>query len=213
METTSMKIQLLVIDIDGTLLNPAGEITAYTRAAVQAAQQAGIVVTLATARRYFNSVQIANELGLQGSIILYDGALIVQHPAATILKSRPLNASIGQEAVEILVRHGIQPVVHPDGGLAEEIWTGPAELDNLSIDAYFAANVDRMRRMPYETLCTGHPDPLRVVAFTEEGPIEGVLPEFSPRTLSGTRISGGGTIRPDWLGLTKGGPKATAWTV
>jgi len=51
METTSMKIQLRVIDIDGTLLNPAGEITTYTRAAVQAAQQAGIVVTLATARR------------------------------------------------------------------------------------------------------------------------------------------------------------------
>src|SRR5947209_19872785 len=93
METTSMKIQLLVIDIDGTLLNPAGEITAYTRAAVQAAQQAGIVVTLATARRYFNTVQIANERGLQGSIILYDGALSLQHPAATILQCRPLHAS------------------------------------------------------------------------------------------------------------------------
>src|SRR5256714_14941929 len=98
METTSMKIQLLVIDIDGTLLNPAGEITAYTRAAVQAAQQAGIVVTLATARRHFNSVQIANEVGVQGSIILYYGALLVQHPAATIPQSRPLNTSICQEA-------------------------------------------------------------------------------------------------------------------
>src|SRR5438105_14266663 len=100
METTSMKIQLLVIDIDGTLLNPAGEITAYTRAAVQAAQQAGIGVTLAAARRYFNPVQIANELGLHGSIILYDGAPIVQHPARTLLQSGPLNAPIGHEAVE-----------------------------------------------------------------------------------------------------------------
>src|SRR5947199_10778019 len=107
MEITPAQIQLLVIDIDGTLLNAAGEITAYTRAAVQAAQQAGIVVTLATARRYFNTVQIANELGLQGSIILYDGALIVQHPAATILKSRRLNASIAQEAVKVPARHGL----------------------------------------------------------------------------------------------------------
>src|SRR2546430_3667313 len=142
METTSMKIQLLVIDIDGTLLNPAGEITAYTRAAVQAAQQAGIVVTLATARRYFNTVQIANELGLQGSIILYDGALIVQHPAATILKSRPLNASIGQGAVEILVRHGIQPGVHPDGGRGVEEGAGPDEFENHAVESYFAPTTD-----------------------------------------------------------------------
>jgi len=213
METTSMKIQLLVIDIDGTLLNPAGEITAYTRAAVQAAQQAGIVVTLATARRYFNTVQIANELGLQGSIILYDGALIVQHPAATILKSRPLNASIGQEAVEILVRHGIQPVVHPDGGLAEEIWTGPAELDNLSIDAYFAANVDRMRRMPYETLCAGHPDPLRVVAFTEERAIEGVLPEISALDCSWNTIKRGNYNSAELTVMDKGCSKGSAMTV
>src|SRR5205823_13282768 len=102
-----MKIQLLVIDIDGTLLNPAGEITAYTRAAVQAAQQAGIVVTLETARRYFNTVQIANELGLQGSIILYDGALIVMNQAATILQSCPLKVTYSPEAVVILVRNGV----------------------------------------------------------------------------------------------------------
>src|SRR5436309_1789981 len=205
-----MKIQLLVIDIDGTLLNPVGEITAYTRAAVQTAQQAGIVVTLATARRYFNSVQIADELGLQGSIILYDGALIVQHPAATILKSRPLNASIGQEAVEILVRHGIQPVVHPDGGLAEEIWTGPAELDNLSIDAYLAANADRMRRMPYEMLCAGHADPLRVVAFTEEEAIEGVLPEISALDCSWNTIKRGSYNSSELTVMDKGCSKASA---
>jgi 5-amino-6-(5-phospho-D-ribitylamino)uracil phosphatase len=211
METT-MKIQLLVIDIDGTLLNPAGEITAYTRAAVQAAQQAGIVVTLATARRYFNTVEVANELGLQGSIILYDGALIVQHPAFTVLKSRPLNASIGQEAVEILVRHGIQPVVHPDEGLTEEIWTGPAELDNLSIDAYFAANADRMRRMPYETLCTGHPDPLRVVAFTAEEAIEEVLPEISALDCSWNTIKRGSYNSAELTVMNKGCSKASAVT-
>src|SRR5207248_6095856 len=68
-------------------------------------------------------------------------------------------------SVEILVRHAIQPVVHPDDGLAEEVWTGPPGLDNLWLDAYFATYPEQMRRMPYKTLCAGHPDPLRVVAF------------------------------------------------
>ena len=48
-------VRMLVIDIDGTLLNPDGKISARTLVAVQTAQQAGIVVTLATARRYCNT--------------------------------------------------------------------------------------------------------------------------------------------------------------
>ncbi len=179
METPPTSIKLLVIDIDGTLLNPEGEITPTTLASVQAAQQAGIVVTLATARRYCNTARIASEIGLAGSLILYDGALIVQHPQGSILSTRPLQAGIAQQAVEILVRHAIQPVVHPDDGLAEEVWTGPPGLDNLWLDAYFATYPEQMRRMPYETLCAGHPDPLRVVAFASEESIQGVIPEVS----------------------------------
>src|SRR5947209_19902625 len=123
METPPTSIKMLVIDIDGTLLNPEGKITPTTLASVQAAQQAGIVVTLATARRYCNTADIATRLGLTGPLILYDGALTVQHPQGSIISSRPLQAAIAQQAVEILVRHAIQPVVHPDTGQAAEAWT------------------------------------------------------------------------------------------
>ena len=57
---TPANIKIIVIDIDGTLLTPEGYITAPTLEAVQAAQQAKIVVTLATARRYSNTAIIAN---------------------------------------------------------------------------------------------------------------------------------------------------------
>src|SRR5437660_11958686 len=98
METPPTSIKLLVIDIDGTLLNPDGKITPTTLASVQAAQQAGIVVTLATARCYCNTASIATELGLTAPLILYDGALIVQHPQGSILSARQLNAVIAQPA-------------------------------------------------------------------------------------------------------------------
>jgi len=191
METPPTSIKLLVIDIDGTLLNPQGEITPITLASVQAAQEAGIVVTLATARRYCNTASTATEIGLAGPLILYDGALIVQHPQGSILSTRPLQAGIAQQAVEILVRHAIQPVVHPDDGLAEEVWTGPPDLDNLWLDAYFATYPEQMRRMPYETLCAGHPDPLRVVAFASEESIQGVIPEVSTLKCSWTMLKRG----------------------
>ena len=64
MNTPIEQIKLLAIDIDGTLLNPHKQITPRTREAVRAAQQAGIIVTLATARRYQNTSPLAQELGL-----------------------------------------------------------------------------------------------------------------------------------------------------
>jgi len=188
---TSPDIKLIVIDIDGTLLNTEGKITPYTWTVIQAAQQAGIVITLATARRYCNTVKIAQELELKHPLIVYDGALIVAHPHATILHTHPLKATVAQQAVELLVRHNIQPVVHPDLGLTEEIWTGSPELDNLWLTAYFTAYPEQMRRMPYHALCTGHADPLRVVAFEREEAIQELIPEVSALECSWTTIKRG----------------------
>lgn len=177
-------VKLLVIDIDGTLLDPGGKITPATREAVQAAQRAGVIVTLATARRYSNTTAIASELGLDIPLILYDGALIVQHPQKIILHVHPVLATVGQQAVNLLVCHKLQPVVHPNKGLQEEIWTGPAEFDNPWVKSYFAVFPEQVQRMPFERLCTGHPDPLRVVAFASEEAIHALLPEVS--ALDGT---------------------------
>jgi len=172
-------IKMIVIDIDGTLLTPEGIITTPTLEAVRATQQARIVVTLATARRYSNTNIIANDLGLDTPLILYDGALIIQHPHKTILHIQLLPANVGQQAVDMLVRHKLQPVVHPFKGTEEQIWTGPAAFDNPWVVTYFASAPEQVQRMPFEKLCTGHPDPIRVVAFASEEIIYTLLPEVA----------------------------------
>ncbi len=191
--TPPANIRLLVIDIDGTLLNPEGEIAPQTLAKVQAAKEAGVVVTLATARRYCNTAPIADELGIDCPLILCDGALIVQHPAAQVLHTHPLAVDVAQQAVNIMAsyEHDVQPVVHPNLGLIEEVWTGPAERDNLWIEAYILAYPDRVHRMPYEELCTGHPDPLRVVAFASEESIQALIPSISTLDCSWNAIKRG----------------------
>jgi len=176
---TPANIKIIVIDIDGTLLTPEGSITAPTLEAVQAAQQARIVVTLATARRYSNTAIIANELGLNTPLILYDGAILIQHPHKAILHKHLLSASVGQLAVDVLIRHNLQPVVHPFKGTEEQIWTGPSAFDNPWVETYFASATQQVHRMPFETLCIGRPDPIRVVAFASEEVIHALLPEVT----------------------------------
>ena len=205
-------VRMLAIDIDGTLLNPDGKISRPTLAAVQAAQQAGIIVTLATARRYCNTKQIADELGLNIPLILYDGAMIVEHPQGIILHRQTLNADIAQQAVDVLARHGVQPVVHPDMGLDEQIWTGLAEFDNLWLDAYFTTFPEMMRRMPYAQLCAGHADPLRVVAFDAEETILGLSPEIAALDCSWTSIKRGNYGSAELVVMRAGTSKASGVT-
>jgi Cof subfamily protein (haloacid dehalogenase superfamily) len=208
-EVVPEQIRMLVIDIDGTLLNPDGKISAATLAAVQAAQQAGIIVTLATARRYCNTRQIADELGLRIPLILYDGAMMVEHPRGTILHRETLASALAQQAVDILVRHGVQPVVHPDMGLDEQIWTGPAECDTLWLEAYFTVYSAMVRRMPYAQLCAGQPDPLRVVAFDSEETVLRVSPEIAALDCSWTSIKRGNYGSAELVVMRAGCSKAS----
>lgn len=179
MDFPSSAIKLLAIDIDGTLLDPHKHITPRTLQAIQAAQQDGLIVTLATARRYYNTVQIANTLAMDIPLILCDGALIVQHPAGSILHTHFLPAEIAQQAVEILVRHQLQPVAHHLNGTSEETWTGLSEFDNPWVTAYFSSYPGTLRRLHHTRFSSGQPDPLRLVVFAPEEAIADLIPEIS----------------------------------
>ncbi len=172
------EIKLLAIDIDGTLLTPQKEISPRTRAAIRAAQAAGIVVTLATARRYGNSRQFADELGIEIPLITYDGALIINHPDGTVLATNALPTVTARQAVALMARHRVQPVVHHINGHREETWSGPLHLDHQEVAAYFV-HYPNVQRRAYADLCRDQSDPLRVVAFASHEAIQGMLPEVT----------------------------------
>lgn len=181
-EKTFSEIKLIAIDIDGTLLTPDGRITARTRAAIQAAQRAGIIVTLATARRYGGAQEVASALGIELPLIVYDGALIVSHPTRTILARQTLAPILAGQAVALLRQQHIQPIVHPcesEQCVKEEVWTGPEEFDNVGALTYLRVADKRVRRMPYEEMIERATAILRVVAFAEEELLQALLPTVS----------------------------------
>lgn len=203
------RIKMLVIDIDGTLLNPAGIITARAMQAVRAAHQAGVVVALATARRYWNTLPIAKSIDCALPLILYDGAMLVAFPQSEVLATHTLPSSIAQQAVDIMARHGIQPVVHPETGLQEEIWTGPAEFDHPEISTYFRSFSTLVRRVPLDQLCTAQPGPLRVVAFASENVIAGIVPEIRELDCSWNSITRGSYGTGELVAMQRGCTKAS----
>lgn len=71
-----MRVRLLAIDLDGTLVNDRLEMDPRDVAAVKAATAAGVTVVLATGRMFTSSFRYAEALGLTGPIINYQGAVV-----------------------------------------------------------------------------------------------------------------------------------------
>jgi Cof subfamily protein (haloacid dehalogenase superfamily) len=72
---TSLPIQLLALDIDGTLLNPQFQISEEDIAAVQRAQEMGVEIVVATGRRHQFAFPVVQKLGVDLCLISSNGAV------------------------------------------------------------------------------------------------------------------------------------------
>lgn len=69
-------IKLLALDLDGTLLDSHGEITEKNIEAIRRAEDAGVLVTIATGRRFRDALPVAVQLNLNAPVICHNGALL-----------------------------------------------------------------------------------------------------------------------------------------
>jgi Cof subfamily protein (haloacid dehalogenase superfamily) len=68
--------KLLVVDIDGTLMNSRGAISAEDIEAITKARRMGVTVAVSTGRAAMASKWVLEQLGLDGYHIFFDGALV-----------------------------------------------------------------------------------------------------------------------------------------
>jgi hypothetical protein len=69
-------IKLLALDLDGTLLNSRGKISEENKLAIRRAEEKGVLVTIATGRRFRDARPVALEIGFNAPIITHNGALL-----------------------------------------------------------------------------------------------------------------------------------------
>ncbi|MBQ9558488.1 MAG: Cof-type HAD-IIB family hydrolase [Bacteroidaceae bacterium] len=89
-----MKYKLIILDVDGTLLNSKRELTKRTVQTLRRVQQMGIRVALASGRPTYGILPIARELELgiyEGYIISYNGAQVMSAKDGQILFERRID--------------------------------------------------------------------------------------------------------------------------
>jgi Cof subfamily protein (haloacid dehalogenase superfamily) len=115
------RFRLVVADIDGTLLTRDREITPGVLAAVRAAQADGVRVCLATGRIWLSARQYFERLGADPPAILYNGGLVYDFRAATVLRRTHLDYEHARAVLEILRE---VPEVQPHLYAGDRVFTG-----------------------------------------------------------------------------------------
>jgi Cof subfamily protein (haloacid dehalogenase superfamily) len=69
-------IKLLALDLDGTLLNSRGEISDTNKKAIKRAEEKGVLVTIATGRRFRDALPVGLQMELNAPLITHNGALL-----------------------------------------------------------------------------------------------------------------------------------------
>ncbi len=99
--------KLLVIDLDGTIIDINGAISDEDRAALAQAAAAGVRVCLSTGRVVNACHSILDKLSLDGCHIFYDGALVCDVAMSQEIYCNPMEAKDIKRAVEFARANGI----------------------------------------------------------------------------------------------------------
>ena len=109
--------KLIALDMDGTLLNSRGEITAETRRALTAAMEQGIRVTISTGRSFHGAEKAAEELGLTCPVMAYNGGMLVDPTTKEILYSKEMLPADAFLAMAEGIKRGVTLIVWSKGRL------------------------------------------------------------------------------------------------
>jgi Cof subfamily protein (haloacid dehalogenase superfamily) len=93
-------VRLLVLDIDGTIVDESNRVRDSVAQAVRSAQRRGVAVAIATGRLYQNSLLAYDSIGSTLPLICYEGALIREPKTGFVHHHRPLDRRVLAQVLE-----------------------------------------------------------------------------------------------------------------
>ena len=129
-----MRIDLIALDLDGTLLSPGDLVSDRNRAAIRRSLESGVRVVLVTGRGTDLPIKISRELNLNLPVICCHGALTKDFGANRTLVHLPVPLQYAKPMVEYAEAHGLSLAIYSEeffyrlegSKLFMEDMTGPA---------------------------------------------------------------------------------------
>lgn len=104
--------RLVAIDLDGTLLDRQLNLSPGVVSAFARARAAGAFVTMATGRMFSSALPFARQLGIEGFLIAFQGALIKHTVSGQVLYSNPMPLALARRAISLAQELGLHVNCH-----------------------------------------------------------------------------------------------------
>lgn len=129
-------IKLLALDLDGTLLDSRGQISEENRVAIRAAEDAGVLVTIATGRRFRDARPLGVELELNAPLVTHNGALLKYAESLETVAVKLLDTDATLEIVRVGKKFGGDALVSADPNGSGTMLYDRVSDDNIPLKKY-----------------------------------------------------------------------------
>lgn len=129
-------IKLLALDLDGTTLNSQGEIPDFNRKAIKEAERYGVLVTIATGRRFRDARPVGEDLELNAPLISHNGALIKYADSLETVSCSLLSTETSLDIVRVGKNYGGDALVSTDPNGTGNLLYDRVSDDNVPLKKY-----------------------------------------------------------------------------
>jgi Cof subfamily protein (haloacid dehalogenase superfamily) len=114
---TARRIRLVALDLDGTLVGTDLTIRPRVRAAIAAARERGVAITIVTGRMLAAARPYALELGIDGTVVCYQGAAIFNVTTGQVVQMTPVRQDVTREVLAWADERGVHAQCYLDDTL------------------------------------------------------------------------------------------------
>lgn len=104
-------IKLISLDLDGTLLDPEGQITEAAKAAIAKARAAGLRVVINTGRPVPEGIFFLREAGCDSLLSALGGALLADSTTGQVLRRWDISEASGRRVLELCLGRGLELMI------------------------------------------------------------------------------------------------------
>ncbi|HSU66614.1 MAG TPA: HAD family hydrolase [Tepidisphaeraceae bacterium] len=150
------RFQMIVLDLDGTLLSPAGEVTPRVKGAIRRALDAGLLVCFATGRNWTESREILDALDHYPTAVFVGGAMVMDTHHEVTLHRTMMEPSLAGEVCDQLEKAGHAALALQDKGTAGVDYLVSGKSLNAATRAWMAVTkatlhqVESLAKYPHE---------------------------------------------------------------
>ncbi len=125
---------MLIVDLDGTLLNRSGRISERNIAAVRRAEDAGVEIVIATGRSWLESQDVLAAIRHRGVFIGAGGAVLHDSQTGRVLAKRTVAPDLVEAIARSIMSHGhlAHMLQDPEETGADYVIVGDAKMDAAS---------------------------------------------------------------------------------